>query len=81
MDGVSCNSSSFLSSCLHTKGHLESLNVSFMVIDIGHSKLIQSLDTERADLPLPYSVTDVGYADVMFDNLVTSSTPKMVDLW
>jgi hypothetical protein len=41
-----------------TEGPLESLNVSFMIIDIGFCRaVIQSLDTtEGADLPLLYSV-------------------------
>jgi hypothetical protein len=55
LGGVWCSSSCFLSSRLHTKGRLESLNVSFMIIDIGFCRaVIQSLDTERADLPLLY---------------------------
>ena len=39
---------------------------SFVIIDVGFFRaVIQSLDTERADLPLPYSVMEwhVGYVE------------------
>jgi hypothetical protein len=55
---------SYLRVCT-TKRPLESSNVSFMTIDIGFCRaVIQSLDTERADLPLLYSRwSGVGYVE------------------